>query len=215
MPMTRVNLYGHLGEKFGKSYEFDVVTPQEAINALRANFPGFLAHLYAHNKPGYWIFVGGENTDLDGLGKPAGRKTIQIVPVIEGAKKNPIWTILIGVALIAIAGPLGAGIIGTAVMGIGVSMALTGISELIAGNPDGGPEEAGENKPSTFFSGPVNTTQQGSPVPIVYGEVLAGSGVISAGISTEAAGADGSLTADDENCIQSNDEAAVCSVPIT
>lgn len=215
MPMTEVKLYGHLGERFGKSYKFDIVTPQDALHALRANFPDFLDHLYAHNEPGYWVFVDGKNVNLKGLAKPAGRRTIQIVPVIAGAKKNPIWTILIGVALIVVAGPLGAGVISTAAMGIGVSMALNGITALIVGDTTGGPDEGPDTKPSTFFSGPVNTTQQGGPVPLVYGRVLAGSAVISAGIATEAAGADGSLTADDENCIQKNDAAAVCSVPIS
>jgi len=207
--MTTVKLYGHLGEKFGKEFKFDVVTPKEALHALKANFPEFAGHLIQNNEPGYWIFVGKENRDKEGLYLPAGRQTIKIVPVVKGAKKSPIWSILIGVALVVVAGPLGAlggGALATAVVGIGISLALNGISALIAGNPNDGPEDRGDNRQSTFFSGPVNTIQQGGPVPLIYGKVLAGSVVVSAGVRTETTGA----VADDENCTQSMGGAEVC-----
>jgi predicted phage tail protein len=40
-------------------------------------------------------------------------------------------------------------------------------------------------KRSYSFSGVQNVSRQGVPVPVVYGEVLIGSIVISAGITTE------------------------------
>lgn len=42
-----------------------------------------------------------------------------------------------------------------------------------------------DNKPSYAFGGPVNTTAQGNPVPIGYGQREIGGAVISAGIYTE------------------------------
>ena len=38
---------------------------------------------------------------------------------------------------------------------------------------------------SYTFSGPVNTTAQGQPVPVGYGRLIVGGAVISAGITTE------------------------------
>ena len=35
------------------------------------------------------------------------------------------------------------------------------------------------------FNGPVNTTAQGNPVPVIYGEMIVGSATISAGIYSE------------------------------
>ena len=205
--MTKVKLYGHLGERFGKEYEFDIITPQDAMHALRANFPDFMDYLLEHNEPGYWVFTGDENRSLEEMALPAGRKIIKIVPVVKGAKKSPVWTILIGVALVIVAGPLGAlgaGALATAVVGIGVSLALQGISSLIAGSPATGPDDRGDNKTNKYFSGAVNTLQQGGPVFLVYGKVMAGSQVISAGIRTI------NIEEDDENCEGSMFESLVC-----
>jgi len=41
------------------------------------------------------------------------------------------------------------------------------------------------NGASYNFNGPVNTTAQGNPVPLLYGELFVGSSTISAGIYSE------------------------------
>jgi len=196
--MTKVKLYGELRERFGKEYDFDIITPREALCALRGNFPDFTNYLIKNNEPGYYVFVDGHSLSPEQMVLPAGSKTIHIVPVIKGAKKSVFWTIIIGIALIAVGGPLGllgTGALATAAVGIGVSLALQGLSTLLVGTPSGGPEERPETKPSTFFSGPINTLTQGGSVPIVYGEIIAGSAVISAGIETFRRGDDA------ENCV--------------
>lgn len=208
--MTKVKLYGALRERFGKEYDFDIITPREALCALRGNFPDFTAYLIQNNEPGYYVFVDGHSLSPEQMVLPAGSKTIHIVPVIKGAKKSPFWTIVIGIALVAVGGPLGllgTGYLATAAVGMGVSLALQGISTLLAGSPSGGPEERPENKPSTFFSGAINTIQQGGSIPVVYGEVLAGSAVISAGVETFRRGGE---TGDSENCIQQGILQKIC-----
>lgn len=88
----------------------------------------------------------------------------------------------------------------TAFMGIsygsialmGVSMVLTGLSGLLAGSPNGasGPVEptsqarAGDT-PSFMFNGVTNNSQQGGPIPLVFGEHLTGSVVVNGGIAVE------------------------------
>ena len=45
--------------------------------------------------------------------------------------------------------------------------------------------DTGSNVASKNFNGPVNTVAQGNPVPLLYGELIVGSAVISAGIYPE------------------------------
>ncbi|HCW20974.1 MAG TPA: phage tail protein, partial [Achromobacter sp.] len=42
-----------------------------------------------------------------------------------------------------------------------------------------------DNGASYNFNGPVNTSAQGIPVPVLYGRMIVGSAVISAGIYAE------------------------------
>ncbi|MCS6474475.1 tail assembly protein, partial [Burkholderia thailandensis] len=52
------------------------------------------------------------------------------------------------------------------------------------------PQQAGlagvaDNGTSYYFNGPVNSAAQGEPLPLVYGEMIVGSKVVSSGIYTE------------------------------
>lgn len=62
---------------------------------------------------------------------------------------------------------------------MGITLILAGISQMLSPSP-----QQPLSTPSYVFGGAVNTTQQGSPVPIGYGELLIGSVVISAGIAS-------------------------------
>jgi len=203
--MKTVYLYGHLGRKFGHRWQLDVQTPAEALRAIMANKPEFRAHLLTHSTPGYQVCVGPDPlVKLDALQYPSGRQAIKIVPVIAGAAKDPTIGIIVGVVLVAAAivtyqyellpyamTTAGGGLTlaGSAVVSmgfIGASLALGGISQLLAGTPgDQGISERPENKPSFIFNGAVNTIAQGHPVPVGYGRMRVGSAVISAGIATE------------------------------
>jgi predicted phage tail protein len=64
------------------------------------------------------------------------------------------------------------------------SLVLGGIAQLLTPIPKiGGAED--DPRKSYSFSGVQNVSRQGVPVPIVYGEMIVGSIVISAGISTD------------------------------
>lgn len=45
--------------------------------------------------------------------------------------------------------------------------------------------EQADQRTSFLFNGPTSTSQQGLPIPVVYGRILIGSQVISSGIQTE------------------------------
>jgi predicted phage tail protein len=64
---------------------------------------------------------------------------------------------------------------------IGGALILTGIAELLTPTPKISNDE-GDPRKSFSFSGIQNTNRAGVPVPVVYGETLVGSVVISAGI---------------------------------
>ena len=194
--MKKIVLYGELGKRFGKYHTFSVRNAAEAIRALKANFRGFASFMTSAHEHGlgFKIFSGHSDLDYGDLANPTGEKdVIRIVPVLMGSKSG--WVrILIGAAvvytgsLIAGAGaasgnPLVAGL-GTAVMSYGVSMIIGGVVQLLSKPPatPGSPES--RNRDSYIFNGPENTSAQGRPVPVVYGEMIVGSAVISAGIET-------------------------------
>jgi predicted phage tail protein len=100
------------------------------------------------------------------------------------------------VALIALASFVGLGAVAgvalnSLVFGVGVSLVLGGVAQLLTPVPKIGPtpNATGSNtdqdpRKSYSFSGIQQTSRQGVPVPVVYGETLVGSVVISAGVDT-------------------------------
>ena len=204
--LRKVKMYGELAEFVGhKELEAVVKNPAEAVRFLVTNFPKLEA--YMANKY-YQVLVGKEDVGKEDLHNPIGQDDIHIVPVITGAGGNsPFGRILLGAALIgasflfpgaglfgttsvfgAGAGTTGAALfatkIGTAVSAIGAGLVLNGVSEMLFPMPK---PEIPEDDPriSFSFSGVQNTSRAGTAHPIVYGEVVTGSVVISAGIDTD------------------------------
>ena len=144
----------------------------------------------------------------------APQEAIRIVPVVAGAGSGT-GQILAGIGLIAAAiliGPaaggflgLGAGLGGatgagsaisfglvgggfaSAVGAVGAALVLGGVAQLLTPTStiSSGTDSATDPKRSYSFSGIQNVSRQGVPVPVIYGEVFAGSVIISAGINTE------------------------------
>lgn len=191
--MKKFILTGELGEKFGRIHEFNVKTVAEGIRALRANFKEFESFIIGSDKRnvGYRVYVNKEDVmDEEELLHPLGKRgDIIISPAIYGSSGTA--KIIVGVALIAVGVVLAVSGYGTAAapyfIGIGVSLTLGGIVQLLSPLPKlGVPKERNlDDQPSYYFTGAVNTSAQGEPVPILYGEMIVGSAVISAGIVVE------------------------------
>lgn len=191
--LRRIKLYGRLAKFVGaKVLEADVATAAEAVRFLLANWPQLEQHMADQH---YRVKVGAEDLPLDTapdeLHYPAGAAEISIIPVVAGA--GAVGRIIAGVALVAAAllfAPgaalassaftLGSQAV-TVVAGIGLSLALGGVAELLMPVPKTSKDEADPRK-SFSFSGIQNTSRQGTPVPFIGGEVICGSVVISAGI---------------------------------
>ena len=184
--LRKIKLYGALAKFVGhRVLEADVATAAEAVRFLVTNWPALEGHMA---KQYYRVHTAGEDLTLDDVHNPMGRE-IQIVPVIAGA--GAIGRILLGVALIAGAFFTGGATIGllglaapvalsTVLAGVGVTLLLGGVAQLLTPTPKTSTDE-GDPKKSFSFSGIQNTTRAGVPVPVVFGEMLVGGIVVSAG----------------------------------
>jgi predicted phage tail protein len=196
MMLRKIRVYGQLAKFLGQRvFEADVASAAEAVRFLVVNFPQLEKHMADQH---YRVSVGKYALTMDELHDPAGQHEIKVVPVLVGAGGN-VGRILIGAALIVGAFFTGGATIGllglaapvavsTVLAGIGVSLVLGGVAGLLTPTPKintpGTPQDNNDPRKSYSFSGIQNTSRQGTPVPIVYGETLVGSVVISAGIDT-------------------------------
>ena len=186
--MKLIRLHGALGEKFGREFHLDVKSPAEAVRALCAVVPGFEKYMHEHGRDYYKVFVGARNASDEVKYPCSDKEVIRIAPVIQGA--SAVGRIILGAVLIALSFiPVVGQYIGatgvTILQGMGASMALGGVVELLTPQQKvSSSGDSADNTPSYNFHGPVNTTAQGHPVPLAYGEVMTGSAVISAGIVT-------------------------------
>ena len=221
-----VRLLGDLGERYGSEHKYhDLRSPADAIKLLCINKPEFAKELAkAHESGvGYTLVQAGNFLSYEDLSLPLGQNDLVLTPVIAGSggDEGP-GKILFGVALVAAAivfAPAGAAVLGIAGAGggvataagftlgitaanaigaIGVSLILSGVSQLLAPQPvipnftnrtkpgentnatgPQGVSRATSGVQSYAFTGPANTVGVGATVPLVYGKLLIGSHLLS------------------------------------
>jgi predicted phage tail protein len=202
-PRTEVILEGPMGEAFGRVWNLCINSPREALNLIDVNKPGVLIWIrnnlkkYSH----YRVLVTYEDGREEALNKddyPLLRKMKQIrfVPLVEGASAGA--RIVAGIILLIVAwwnpyswayaaSATGTAFTaaGSAAISIGASLVIGGIVQKL--NEPGSADNASERKDKTsfFFDGPVNTTTQGVPVPLIYGRCLVGSHAVSASLTID------------------------------
>jgi predicted phage tail protein len=194
--LRKIKLYGKLAKFIGhRVLEADVATAAEAVRFLLANWPEAEAHM---NDQHYRVSIGTYDIDLEELHHPAGAAPISFVPVVAGA--GATGRIIAGIALIALSFGIASLAAGAALAGslsgfalqavafgtqagliAGIGLVLGGVAQLLTPTPKISQDE-GDPRKSFSFSGIQNTNRAGVPVPVVYGETLVGSVVISAGI---------------------------------
>jgi predicted phage tail protein len=189
--LRTIKVYGPMATFLKRRvFKADVANPAEAVRFLIANFPALERHMADQY---YKVHVSDRALELgsapDELHLPIGQQeTISIIPVMAGA--GATGRIIAGIALVAFSlllpgvGAAIGGALMTKIGLIGGALILGGIAELLTPIPKiGGAED--DPRKSYSFSGVQNVSRQGVPVPIVYGEMIVGSIVISAGISTD------------------------------
>lgn len=208
--MKVVKVYGTLRKLLGGRcrFEFEVDTPAQALKALCVNFPGLDRWLMDRESEGtgFRVTVGRDaitQESPEALVLPwSEREVFSITPVICGAGQGS-GRIFAGIGLVLASiflGPAGAGFLGlgaglfsgataaavsVAVGGLGASLILGGVAQMISPQPNMGTLTSGREAArleSFTFSGIVNTSKQGLPVAVAYGRVFVGSAVISSGL---------------------------------
>jgi predicted phage tail protein len=198
--LREICLYG-AARQYGDRFRLDVDSPAEAIRALIMLRPGLRRLI----REGVWRVIVGpprvrNSIGVDCLNMNAGHQPLHLVPATRpagGGRGKAIGGIIAGVVLIgaAIAFPAtigaAAGFIGMStgsVVLMGASMVLGGMSSLLVQppTPDAATDRAApDDRPSFLFNGVTNNSQQGGPVPLVFGTHLVGSVVINASLNAE------------------------------
>ena len=190
--LRKIKLYGKLAEFVGhKEFEVQVDSVAKAVSFLVHNFQGIEKHMSLQN---YHVSVGDYDIDKDEIDYPVGGQDIHFVPAISGAgsgaRKFIIGAVLIGIAIgtgpggfaALSSGGLQLGTLGTFAMNLGAALVLQGVNEMLFSSEE--PTDEEDPRISFNFSGVQNTSRAGTSHPIVYGEIMTGSVLISAGIDT-------------------------------
>jgi len=198
--LKTMTLKGPLAKKFGKTHQFHVADINEFLRAMCSQVKGFKKYVSnAHlNGVKFAFYSGKNNISLEEFDMSAAATEYMMVPVIEGAKRAGTLQIVIGaVALVAAFFTAGASMAAwgaalsagamsatTVLTGIGLSMTIGGVVQMLTPQPsfNVGASSDADNKANYAFGTPVNTVAMGYPVPLLYGEREIGGAIISAGI---------------------------------
>ena len=187
--MIRLHLYGQMKKDYGDYMDFDARTPREAVTALAYQCPKYKKYLQENS---WHIILGDKENEINEqeldihLGK---YQEVHLIPAIEGQGK---WGTAIAGAVLFVVGAvltytgIGAGV-GVNLMYMGGAMIVGGLiaaTTKIPGAKETKKEEK-DKRASFLFSGAVNSSTQGLPIPRGYGRVLIGSSVVSASVYAE------------------------------
>ena len=195
--LRKIKLYGELAKFLGqKTFEAEVHSAAQAIRFLVVNFPQLEKHMADRY---YKIAIDNWELEEKELHYPNGQEDIKIIPVVGGEGGRGIGRVLLGAALIGgaflinpalsfsfksgVTGFASAGALTQAVVYTGGSLILSGVADMLTPVPKITEQEQ-DPRLSFNFSGIQNTSRAGVAGPVIYGEVLTGSVVISAGIET-------------------------------
>lgn len=209
-----VRLYGKLAKKYGTDIiEVYGIHLRDVFAGLVSRFGDVFKSIILNGQ--WYITKGSRESSIlketdsfiseDLVEFPIIENELHIFPAVTGAGGRGIGQIILGIVLIIVAiaitiiyPPAGPAVAGTA---FGVSYSATAASLALAGvlsvaggvvsmltsTPSMGDYGSTnvDQRPSFLYNGVVNNTEQGVPVPLVYGRHLTGSTVISAGMDVE------------------------------
>lgn len=164
--MTEIHLHGILGKKYGRLHKFAVKEPRDIVRALEANYEDFSKDLKDLLKKNIVYTIVADDQWVQGISFDKNKiKKIDFVPAIVGSG----W-IAAAVSLV-------------------IAIASAVYSYIQAGKQQypqipGAEGISSANSRSLSFSNRENITEQGSPVPLVYGRMKVGSLVIQSSIKS-------------------------------
>ena len=196
--LRKIKLYGELAKFLGqKTFEAEINNAAQAIRFLVVNFPQLEKHMADRY---YKVSVGNWELEEKELHYTNGNEDVKIIPVVGGEGGRGLGRVLFGAALIGTAfltggaslgaegltfqaSRLGGAYLAQAAVYVGASLVLQGVADMLTPVPKITEQEQ-DPRLSFNFSGIQNTSRAGVAVPVIYGEVLTVSVVISAGIET-------------------------------
>ena len=205
MKLNKIKVYGKLRQDLGCSYfEAAVRSPLEAFRFLAANFPDLEKYM---SQQFYIIKMNGNLLAEDELDLQSDG-VIQIIPIATG---SIIKGIIAGAGALFAGGAASAaggafftktiggsltvgGLIGGTLTAIGTNMVIGGVTQMLSPTqqvtyPTNNGSDINRNdanlKDSNYsFSGIANISRAGVTLPLVYGEILVGSVLVSNGVDT-------------------------------
>ncbi|WP_105875130.1 tail assembly protein [Cronobacter malonaticus] len=198
--LVHVQLGGAMAKHFGRHWHLKVRNTKQAIDLIEANRPGFKAwikrnmntydkyHIQITNKQGHkWSM---DETEYQMMGESDNISRIRITPVPRGSGGSGFewFQTLVGAAMVVVGAftSVVTGGASTALVAGGLSLMMGGISMLLSPQAANSSVRQADNTESFYFDGPQNTTNQGNPVQLIYGEeVLVGSQVVSSSITID------------------------------
>jgi len=178
--MVTIRLLGEAGRRFGRSFVLDVKNAAEAVRALCIQMPAMRQYLVDSGDNGInWRVVTEDPMGLDeeGLFAPCSKRVV-LAP--QPAGRGAVGRIILGVVLIAGAFIIGQPWLGkfafNLLVGVGTSLVLGGIAQLLTPTPQTTASRSNEEQRNSFTFDKSNiNTAQGSVVPVLYGERIVGS----------------------------------------
>ncbi|EOE5495927.1 tail assembly protein [Cronobacter turicensis] len=198
--LVHVQLGGAMAKHFGRHWHLKVRNTKQAIDLIEANRPGFKAwikrnmntydkyHIQITNKQGHkWSM---DETEYQMMGESDNISRIRITPVPRGSGGSGFgwFQTLVGAAMVVVGAftSVVTGGAASALVAGGLSLMMGGISMLLSPQAANSSVRQADNSESFYFDGPQNTTNQGNPVQLIYGEeVLVGSQVVSSSITID------------------------------
>jgi len=173
--IKKIKLYGPLRKLSGvKEFDADVSNVDQVYSYIKVNYPDCQQHL---NEACYSVIMNDVDITFKNL-VIKGEGDIKVVPLVSGNFIFPFLSTFVG---------------GLFVQGATIASALTSalavgglsfISDLLAPTPTVTDPQSDPQVASFLSNQTANTTKAGGAAPLVFGEFLVGSVVISAGADT-------------------------------
>ena len=186
--LRKIKVYGRLAELVGWHVNYaDVKNMKDVYKYLVCNYPEIEPHLKQNL---YRITINNDvvKTEEDLLVHSEGE--IRIIPIVSGAWFWVAAALIGGGAVAAASSVAIVATIGTALLTTGVSMAVSGVTNMLfpqqqpnVGDVNSGLSET-DARVNYSFSGIQNVSRSGVCIPLIYGEVFTGSIVVSSGTDT-------------------------------
>jgi len=167
--MQKVRLIGNIS-KYGEVWYTDCSSIRDIFKLIECQNPDFRGHLVKAHEAGvaYEIKRGKVVVEHpEELLMSIGDEEEIIITELPAGSSSGLGKILAGVILVIIGAVTGQGWL----VRMGVSLALSGVSQLLAPGPE--VDDSQEND-GFLFQGPANNIGQGLPVPVAYGELRVG-----------------------------------------